>query len=210
MPPDDLSVLRGCVSRNRVLFSPTLSEDRASIQLGGMKSTGTWPDLIPSQDASNSRQTTARFPSPDDLCTPQEYPLNMQYSVSVQFGKNGLDDEKSPQYSPVHASSVRHHTMEDSSSHRLCPVSWSIPGRLNSPVLKPLRMVDHMTHSRSSCSCASYTSERTPTEQRHFINVPVVRTNSLDGPSSFSFHSHKHHGKGQYACTFILNVYVYM
>ena len=201
VPPDDLSLLRGCVSRNRVLFSPTLSENTASIQLGGMKSTGTWPDLIPSQDTSNSQQTTARLHSPDEPCTFQESPLSLQYSVSIQFGKNKLDDGKSLQESPVHASSVYYHPMEDSNSmgHKLCPVSWSIPGRLNSPVLKPFRKVDHMTHSRSSCSCASYTLERTPPEQRHILNIPVMRTNSLDGQSSSALHSHKCHAKGQYA-----------
>ena len=175
-----------------------------------MKSTGTWPDLIPSQDTSNFQQTTARLPSPDEPCTSQDNPLSLPYSVSIQFGKNGLDNEKSLQESPVHASSVDHCPMEDSSlmvrEHRLCPVSWSIPGRLNSPVLRPFRKADHMTHSRSSCSCASYTSERTPVEQRHILNIPVMRTNSLDGQCSSALHSHKCHDKGQY----VHDMYVYI
>ena len=161
-----------------------------------------------------------RLPSPDDssISGPnQEYPVNLQYSVSIQFEKV---DEKLPQCRPIHSSVMhkRDHqqrdTAEDSSQNHFHPVSWSTPGRLNSPSF-------HLSHSRSSCSCASYMSNRRSTEQQHLLlNMPVVRTKSLDGHngtvhsiySSCASQSHKHHGEGQYsiACTAHVHVHVHL
>ena len=178
IPPDDLSVLRGCVSRNRALFSPTLSVDTASVQLGGIKSTATWPDLIAHEYESHSLAT--RQNTPDDTRNSEpnlDCPVSVPYSVSIQFGRVGCNEEQSLpglQKSNCHQSNFV-------GGCQLNPVSWSIPGRLNSPSLRPFRM---MSHTHSSCSCAAYVSEIPLRDPQHFQNIPFVRTNSLDRHSS--------------------------
>ena len=222
VPSDDLSVLKGCVTRTRALFSPTPSVDTAYIQLGGMRSTGTWPDLISSHDTRDS-VFHARLPSSDNssAATPrQAYPVSQQYSVSIQFGGVGRD-EKSPLGTLAHSSVKRkfgnelQKTVKERSSavqgngSQLHPVSRSIPGRLNSPSLRLLRKVDHLSHSPSCCSCASYVSERMLTNRQQLLDIPAVRTSSLDGqggaacgsdsPRVFHHSRHHcvHHGRGK-------------
>lgn len=209
VPPDDLSVLDGCVSRNRVLFSPTPSEGTACIQLGRMKSTGTWPDLIACHESrGSSPQMTPRVSSSNASKRSQNY---FQYSVSVQF-ENVKPDGESSQGSSVHSSDKSYTSENDTSEAviqgRLHPVS-SIPGKLNSSNVRPFLKVNHLKHSHS------LHSEKT---QPCLLNVPVVRTNSLDGQkgtvcsidSSHAFCLQKQHGKGQYCmvkCNNCFNVY---
>ena len=194
VPADDLSVLRGCVSRNRALFSPTPSVDKTSFCEGQMN-TGTRPELI----ASHESQDSTLQPS-DDIASSSpnlDYPVGIPYSVSVQFGI--CHNERSPRSSPVYAPSVCNCDHQQSeklvSGNQLHPISWSIPSRLNSPSLKPFKVIGH---SHSSCSCATLKA----TKLQHHQNLQFVRTNSLDCQmTSQAILSHNNRGKGIYMYT---------
>ena len=80
-------MLKGCVTRNRALFSPTPSVERAFVQGRTVRTVGTWPDLVTSSQECCS---VARDLSPD-IMSPSEPNLYscIPVSVSVQFAEIG-------------------------------------------------------------------------------------------------------------------------
>ena len=196
-----MTVLKGCVSRNRALFSPTSSVGKPSIQARDFKTTGTWPDLISSPQIRSS--TAARYPSPD-ISSPSEPNLHcltdMPFSVSVQFSKGRRKDYGNTLHSsPVSTSSLPiNHTRhcECSTSTNKARLrfdvanSISIPSGLNSS-LKSYIIKDPLSQSRSNSSCVSEKSD-----QHHLLNVPFGRTNSLDSQKPATSHYNQAHRKG--------------
>jgi len=194
VPPEELSALKGCVSRNRALFSPTPSVDSACIQLGEMRNVVTWPDLISSHEAKNFPGRTSPASEDSHITPPQHHdPGSLTYSVSVQFEL----DKKTSLGSSVHSSPKHKQSNEQRTAARefnpvsqepkyqLLPVSASIPGRLNSPSLRLFRKV---SHSPSCYSCASaHLSEVVPSNKPS--NTPVIRTKSLDEQRPFGVDS---------------------
>ena len=194
---DDLTVLKGCVSRNRALFSPTSSVGKASIQARDFKTTGTWPDLISSPQIKSP--TAARYPSPD-ISSPSEPNLpcltDMPFSVSIQFSKGRHKDHGNILHSnPVSMSSLpinhkRHCECSTSTNKARCfdmANSKSIPSGLNSS-LKSYNIKDPLSQSRS---CVSE-----KLDQHHLLNVPFGRTNSLDSQKPATSHYNQANGKG--------------
>lgn len=197
-----MSALKGCVSRNRVLFSPTSLVGKASIQTRAIKTTGTWPDLISSSQGSGR---TTRHQSPETL-SPSEPNLHrltdMPFSVSIQFAKERNKghlhvEQKSPASASLPTKGYKNECTYLPSIkkplHLNMPSSLSIPSGLNTQSLKSCSAMDRLGHK--SCSVAS-TSERIVQESQHMLNVPFSRTNSLDGQRPASFNCFKTHAKG--------------
>ena len=190
VPADDLNVLRGCVSRNRAIFSPT--------PMVHIKPTGTWPDLIPSNKRHNKSSATSASPDVNGAYSVfSEQHMSSQYSVSIQFGSVG-HVEKSLHGSQVYATSSLHrkkHRQSAESSllenNQLHQFTSSLSG-LHSPGLKPFNLTDHANLSRSSCSCL----EKSVQGPMQVVNMPIVRTSSLDDQTSVQIFNKSDHGKG--------------
>ena len=177
IPPEELSALKGCVSRNRALFSPTALADSVHIQSGDLKES-TWPDLIPSHENKilySESSPTAENPS-------QYYSHGaLPYSISVQFGGVNLKEDHTPSMKcmlPIEKAMPGGdcNSVSQGGNSRFFPVSASIPGSLNSPGLRFFQKMGKMGHSSSCCSC--HGDGRLPAN-----NLPdklFVRTKSLD------------------------------
>ena len=171
IPPEELSALKGCVSRNRALFSPTAPADSAHTQSGDLKE-GTWPDLIP---------------------PPSQYYSHgaLPYSISVQFGGVNLKEDHTPplKHMPPIEKAVAVgdcNSVSQRGKGRFFPVSASIPGGLNSPGLRVFQKMGKMGHSSSCCSC--HGDGRLPAN--NIPNKPVVRTKSLDEKDALTDSTH--------------------
>ena len=184
VPTDDLSVLKGCVSRNRAVFSPTSSVGEASIQEKDLKSTGTWPDLLSSSSSSKARY-------PPHLLSPSEpnlQCLDMSFSVSIQFSKGRFEDQSHK--CPGSTSSLPKKYDHECSSPSITKNSISTPSGLNTSLRSSV-----VKQSHSNCSCVS---QEVILEQEQFLEEPFSRTNSQDSQKNpVTFNCFKTHGKGK-------------
>ena len=192
VPIDDLSILRGCVSRNRAVFSPTPLIHKQSVKL-----TGTWPDLISSHEFRSP--LISNHNSADGSHGDQ--PVDTKYSVSVQLKRVGCCETSLPNNQSSLSRSnhpgipqCEEPSLGDSNHLQLFTNSLSTPSRLNSPSLRLFKLADYASESHSSCSCAAYMSERMITDS---IGIPVARTKSLDGRETVKGLSQKSHRKGK-------------